>query len=127
MGAVGLLSDTPPIRDMSNFSDWQNIRTYGLCLACYFLAGTVWFAVYFDRFACGELECAASAPAKVNGSTPFVLNASEASIQNQTAGGLLIRALNTTAHPSALMYPNDAGPWLDAMLLEVSSITTVGW
>ena len=63
LGAVGLLSDTAPIRDLASFSDWYNCRYYGLILAAYLAFGAVYFAFFFEVFACGEVDCAAAGPA----------------------------------------------------------------
>lgn len=121
LGAAGLFSDTPPIRDLASFPDWDDCCSYGLFLGCYVLAGTIWFAFYFDRFACGEMDCAAFAPVAIFGSTPPApLNGSDVGIGNQTIAGL-------DEKPTVATYPNDAGPWLDALLFGVATTFSVGW
>jgi hypothetical protein len=132
LGAVGLLSDTAPIRDLASFSDWYNCRYYGLILAAYLAFGAVYFAFFFEVFACGEVDCAAAGPAL--SSAPALPTAANASLPLESLGGdgggggdAVPLNRSSSSSSNSPVYPNDAGPWLDALLFELSSATTVGW
>ena len=106
--AVDLLSDTPDIRDMSTFSDWQTVRRALVALALYMTLGTVFFAWFFNAYACGGLKKCLPHDAPLCG-TPTEADGSDVG--------------NATAE----CYPNKNHPALDAGLFMLSMATTTGW
>lgn len=109
--AVDLLPDTPPIRDLTTFSDWRDTIRFGIGLAAYLVLGTVYYGWFFGKFGCtsaGTIECTVE--------TPAVL------ATDNVTGAVTV----TTA--AVYSYPVDNGnPFMDALLFMLGSTTTVGW
>jgi hypothetical protein len=120
LGAVGLLPDTPPIRDLLTFSDWRNTQLLLAVLCAYLLLGTLYFWWFFGEYAqapplppmsrrahaaagCGEAQAGswgAEAEPRLDGAGDEQLAASGS-------------------------YPTDSGPLVDALLFELGTVTTV--
>jgi hypothetical protein len=100
-GAVDLLSDTPPIRDITTYSDWDDVARWLLLLMLYLFLGTSYFTWFFNEHACDNPDgCVHEHPGE---------EAEDGSVSGVAT------------------YPNPAGPFFDALLFDISTATTVGW
>lgn len=110
---VDLLSDTPDIRDMNNFSDWHLVKIAMAMFLTYMLFLTCYFYLFFSAYACGGPPVRCDVKNFEQLFSPLLENGTDAPREVENRG----------------VYPalEGGGPFTDSMLFFFSIATTVGW